>query len=78
MNLNFITRLFPYEHWQEVMKSELNVMEVNNTWTVVSFPENSIGCKWIFKIKYRVDGSIEHYKARLVAKGYSTKGIGLS
>ena len=30
-------------------------------------------CKWVFKVKYRKDGSIEHYKARLVAKGYAQK-----
>ena len=28
-----------------------------------------VGCnKWIYKIKIRFDGSIEHYKTRLVAK----------
>ena len=30
-----------------------------------------VGCKWIYKIKTRSDGSIEHYKARLVAKGFT-------
>ena len=35
-----------------------------------------IGCKWVFKIKLRVDRSIERYKERLVAKGYThTKGV---
>eukprot|EP01018_Ginkgo_biloba_P016120 Gb_27952 [translate_table: standard] len=29
-----------------------------------------IGTKWIQKIKYKFDGSIDKHKARLVAKGY--------
>jgi hypothetical protein len=30
-------------------------------------------CKWVFKFKYKSNGSIECYKVWLVAKGYSQK-----
>ena len=30
-----------------------------------------VGCKWIYKIKTRFDGSIKCYKVRLVAKGFT-------
>ena len=30
-----------------------------------------VGCRWIYKIKTRSYGSIEHYKTRFVAKGFT-------
>nr|GEV84972.1 putative ribonuclease H-like domain-containing protein [Tanacetum cinerariifolium] len=32
-----------------------------------------VGCKWLFKIKYKSSGEIGRYKAILVAKGYSQR-----
>jgi hypothetical protein len=32
-----------------------------------------MGCKWVFKKKLRLDGTIDKYKAMLVAKGYTQK-----
>lgn len=33
-----------------------------------------VGCRWIYRIKYKAYGSIEKYKARLVAKGFTQTG----
>jgi len=59
-------------HWQSAMNSEFDALLPNQTWKLVppSRHLNVIGCRWIFKIKRKADGSIERYKARLVAKGY--------
>ncbi|KAJ8899694.1 hypothetical protein K2173_019392 [Erythroxylum novogranatense] len=55
------------------MDEELTALELNKTWTITPLPADHkpIGCKWVYKIKYRSDGNIERYKARLVAKGYT-------
>ncbi|KAK2997811.1 hypothetical protein RJ639_025666, partial [Escallonia herrerae] len=60
-------------HWQQVMNVELEALQQNKTWSLVQLPDGHkpIGCKWVYKTKYRSDGTIERYKARLVAKGYT-------
>ena len=44
-----------------------------NTWKLVDPPVGTkpIGCKWVYKNKYKSDGSLDKHKARLVAKGYA-------
>ncbi|KAL2249991.1 UNVERIFIED_CONTAM: Retrovirus-related Pol polyprotein from transposon RE1 [Sesamum indicum] len=61
--------------WEEVMQQEIDALERNNTWEVSTLPpgKNCVGCKWIFKLKLKPDGTLERCKARLVAKGYSQK-----
>lgn len=48
------------------MKKEIQALEDNGTWIVVNLPykKKAIGRKWIYKIKYHSDGSVELYKAR--------------
>ena len=59
--------------WQKAMQDEIKALELNGTWSIIDLPPNQyvVGCKWVYKIKYNVDGSIERHKARLVAKGYT-------
>ena len=58
--------------WRDAMSVELQALENNGTWSVVSLSlgKHLVGCKWVYKIKFQADGTVERYKARLVAKGY--------
>lgn len=55
---------------EEAMTSEYNALIRNNTWTLAPAPQHGhiIGCKWVYKPKYKPDGTIDRYKARPVAK----------
>jgi hypothetical protein len=61
--------------WKEAIQEEMDSIMGNKTWKVVDLPPGSkpIGCKWIFKRKMKVDGTIDKFKARLVAKGFTQK-----
>ena len=63
------------QKWVEAMNQELEALSTNHTWDVVSLPQGkkSIGCKWVYKVKLKADGSVERFKARLVAKGFTQK-----
>ncbi|WKA12926.1 hypothetical protein VitviT2T_030269 [Vitis vinifera] len=64
--------------WKAAMNEEMKSLQKNETWELVECPPGKklVGCRWIYTVKYKADGSIERFKARLVAKGYSqTYGI---
>ena len=56
----------------------MNTLKRNGTKEIVELPKGkkTVGCKLVFTIKCKVDGSVGRYKARLVAKGFTqTFGI---
>jgi hypothetical protein len=54
------------------MQVEYDALMKNKTWHLVPPQKglNIIGCKWVYKVKRKSDGSLDRYKARLVAKGF--------
>ena len=64
--------------WVQVMNHEYQALLFNCTWSLVHSPPSAhiVGCRWIYKLKYRLDGSVERHKARLVAQGFTqTPGV---
>ncbi|RVW29136.1 Retrovirus-related Pol polyprotein from transposon TNT 1-94 [Vitis vinifera] len=60
------------------MNEEMKSLQKNEIRELVECPpgKKPVGCRWIYTVKYKADGSIERFKARLVAKEYTqTYGI---
>ncbi|GKC58417.1 zinc finger, CCHC-type containing protein, partial [Tanacetum coccineum] len=60
---------------KEAINDEMDSIMGNNTWVLADLPPGCkpLGCKWIFKIKLKVDGTFEKFKARLVIQGFKQK-----
>jgi hypothetical protein len=63
------------KNWKEAMDSEYMALMKNKTWHLVPPRKgiNVVDCKWVWKKKYKSDGSLDKYKGRLVAKGYKQR-----
>ncbi|CAL2225684.1 unnamed protein product [Prunus armeniaca] len=60
-----------FPEWREAMVIEFNALLKNQTSVLIPLSQQHVvGCKWVFKLKRKSDGSIEKYKARLIAKGF--------
>ncbi|GJX02453.1 zinc finger, CCHC-type containing protein [Tanacetum coccineum] len=64
-----------YAFWKEAIDDEIGSIMENNTWVLSDLPPSCkpLGCKWIFKRKMKVDGTIDKFKARLVIQGFGQK-----
>lgn len=67
-----------YPKWTQVITEEIAALQKNNTWKLMPLSEGkkAVGCKWMFSIKYKGDGTIDRYKG-LVANG-CTQSYGIN
>ena len=59
--------------WREVIDEELYNLDSHQTQSYTLLPQRQkvIGYKWVFKVKYQANDSIERFKTRLVTQGFS-------
>ena len=56
---------------REAMVEEIEALESTRTWNLEDLPPDKIliGCKWVYRIKYNPDDTIEYFKTHLVMLG---------
>ncbi len=67
--------------WSSAIGKEKDALFERNVFSLTEAPENAtiLDTKWVFKVKYKDDGTIEKFKARLVVRGYKQReGIDFS
>ena len=58
-----IQEALDHPDWKLAVQEEMNALQNNSTWEIVDLPEEkkTVGCKWVFTIKCKADGSVERY-----------------
>jgi hypothetical protein len=61
------------QEWMMSTQLFIDTVLINFTWELVPLPprQKIVKSKWVFKIKTKMDGTLEQYKARLVVKGFT-------
>nr|GFA60010.1 putative ribonuclease H-like domain-containing protein [Tanacetum cinerariifolium] len=64
------------EKWKKAMDDEMKALKKNKTWDQCALPQGKkpVGCRWIFTVKYKPDGTVERYKAQVLLSEASNQG----
>jgi hypothetical protein len=62
-----------HDKWKEATHKEYDSLIKNGTWKLVDPPYGTkpINCKWVFKNKYKLDGSLDKHKTRFMEKVFA-------
>ena len=54
--------------WKRALGEEMSALHKNQTWELTTFPpgKHTVGCRWVYTVKYHPDGFVECLKARLI------------
>ena len=81
MELKLLTEALMHldaESWISAALAEIEAHVENGTWELTQLlpGKRAIGSQWVFKLKWKPDGSINKYKGRIIAQGFSqVRGI---
>jgi predicted component of type VI protein secretion system len=67
-NLKALSKLDAHV-WHLAVEAKFTSLNKSKTWELTTLPQGrkTSSFKWVFKIKTKVDGTIDKYKVRLVA-----------
>jgi hypothetical protein len=59
--------------WGTSTNEEYRSLMENDTWNPVPLPKGRklVICKWVYRTKHALEGSVERHKDRLVSKGFT-------
>ena len=63
--LTYYKEAIEHKCWQQPMKAELQALEANHIWDIISCPPHvkPIGSRWVYTVKLKFDGFLNRYKA---------------
>ncbi|CAA7410694.1 unnamed protein product [Spirodela intermedia] len=70
--MSFLSAIDKHDTPQNI-DEEMLALQKNQTWKLVLLlkGKKTMGCRWVYTIKYKSDGTVDCFKARLVAKGFT-------
>ena len=62
---NSIYEALEHPGWRKAVNEEIKALEKNGTWVMSDLPSGKkpVGCKWVFAVKYKADGSVREIKS---------------